>query len=278
MTNKRLVGMALVSMLVLSACAAAPGSLTGAVGKVAERQAVAGAAFAPTVSVVSQATNPVATQALVPTSTLVWLGSQALSHDEIAEDSARSNFNLKTFALLSNVEQPKSFSRSGTVRKTATGFALEASKGLFKSRADVFVLTGAETVMADVELLLDKKAVVKGTVLNRTVTVDTARGIASLGFLFNWFTKGRIQGRVLGASTLEPIPAVTVSVKSDAGFTFTEVSDDEGEFTVPGLTPGKYTVRMSATGYKTSNALTVDVDAREKVTIEGRLTAAAATP
>ncbi|HET6892005.1 MAG TPA: carboxypeptidase regulatory-like domain-containing protein [Pyrinomonadaceae bacterium] len=98
--------------------------------------------------------------------------------------------------------------------------------------------------------------------------------------------RGTLRGTVkdeLGAS----IVGATVTIIDSSGTTKTTVTNGEGVYTVTGLTPGKYVVLASATGFAPSDETEVEVSAsrREtldltlKVTIEEqRVTVAAETP
>ena len=48
------------------------------------------------------------------------------------------------------------------------------------------------------------------------------------------------------------IPGVAVVVKNDAGVTFETVTNAEGIFNIPAVTPGAYSVTVSLAGFKTA--------------------------
>jgi hypothetical protein len=71
---------------------------------------------------------------------------------------------------------------------------------------------------------------------------------------------GRLTGTVLDQSGA-PIPGVDVTVKNqDTGLTVTAVTGDLGNFSVPSLTPGLYTVRVSLQSFQTFEAKDIKVD------------------
>src|SRR5262245_25763335 len=70
-------------------------------------------------------------------------------------------------------------------------------------------------------------------------------------------TTGRISGRIVDAQDLA-VPGVTVTVSGSQG-SKTVVSDSEGRFNVPFLTPGSYTVRAELQGFKTVERTDIQV-------------------
>ena len=65
-------------------------------------------------------------------------------------------------------------------------------------------------------------------------------------------TTGTLNGRVTDAQTL-PVPGATVTVTGPQGVK-TSVTDADGRFTAPFLTPGPYDVRVELQGCSTSHA------------------------
>jgi protocatechuate 3,4-dioxygenase beta subunit len=61
-------------------------------------------------------------------------------------------------------------------------------------------------------------------------------------------TTGALNGRVTDAQTL-PVPGATVTVTGPQGVK-TSVTDADGRFTAPFLTPGPYDVRVELQGFK----------------------------
>src|SRR5688500_8217508 len=60
-----------------------------------------------------------------------------------------------------------------------------------------------------------------------------------------------ISGTVLDNSG-GAIPGASVVVKNESGVSFEAISNGEGLFNVPGVSPGVYTVTVSLTGFKTA--------------------------
>ena len=95
---------------------------------------------------------------------------------------------------------------------------------------------------------------------------------------------GSLRGRVLD-ETEALIPGATVRVSGPDGFERTVTTDETGRFRIDGLTPGRYRVEVTATGFDPSEGHTVEIAAgkraqldvtlrvavmREEVTVEGR--------
>ncbi len=110
--------------------------------------------------------------------------------------------------------------------------------------------------------------------------------VVSAAIAFGQQARGTLRGVVsdeLGAA----IVGATVTVTDAAGVAKTAVTNGEGAYTISGLAPGKYAVKVSATGFAVSDETTVDVGAGQrqsldltlKVTIEEqKVTIAAETP
>ncbi len=122
-------------------------------------------------------------------------------------------------------------------------------------------------------------------VLRRSLGIALAFALTTV-FVLAQQSRGSLRGIVkdeLGAS----IVGATVTVIATSGETKNTVTNDEGAYTVTGLTPGKYVVLATATGFAPSDELEVEMSAGEresldltlKVTIEEqRVTVAAETP
>jgi len=61
-------------------------------------------------------------------------------------------------------------------------------------------------------------------------------------------TTGRIEGRIVDAQSL-PVPGATVTATGPQGEK-TAVTDTDGRFTLPLLTPGAYQLRAELRGFK----------------------------
>jgi len=84
--------------------------------------------------------------------------------------------------------------------------------------------------------------------LVRTAVVITLV-LASARVAFAQDTTGTLAGRIVDAQNLA-LPGVTVDVTGPQGAT-SVTTDTDGRFTVPFLTPGRYSLRASLTGFKT---------------------------
>jgi hypothetical protein len=91
--------------------------------------------------------------------------------------------------------------------------------------------------------------------------------------MFSQTTAGRILGTVRD-QTGAPIPAATVTVTDvQRGITRTVTTDDTGGYVVPNLTPGLYTVRTEAKGFKTVERPNIQVEVASDLTIDASLPA-----
>ena len=107
---------------------------------------------------------------------------------------------------------------------------------------------------------------------------STLNGIRVLGIvclflaisvpLFSQTTTGRILGTVHD-QTGAALPAATVTVTDvQRGLTRTVTSDDSGGYVVPNLTPGIYTVRGEANGFKTVERPNIQIEVATDVTVD----------
>ncbi|HXF99590.1 MAG TPA: carboxypeptidase-like regulatory domain-containing protein, partial [Bacteroidota bacterium] len=81
-------------------------------------------------------------------------------------------------------------------------------------------------------------------------------------------TTGALAGKVTDVSTGEPLPGVNiVIVGSGRG----GVTNSKGEFSITGVTPGKYLVRASLIGYKTIEAKNIEIEADQTTIFNFRL-------
>ena len=88
--------------------------------------------------------------------------------------------------------------------------------------------------------------------LFRRIGLVMALLLASVS-LYAQETTGTVRGRIVDAQGLA-IPGVTVTATGAQGAK-TTVTDGEGRFNIPFLTPGSYTVRAELQGFKTDRAL-----------------------
>src|SRR6185503_10023464 len=110
--------------------------------------------------------------------------------------------------------------------------------------------------------------------------------VLSAAIAFSQQARGTLRGVVsdeLGAT----IVGATVTVTDAAGVEKTAITNGEGSYTISGLAPGKYFVKVTSTGFAPSDETEVDITAGQrqtldlvlKVTIEEqKVTIAAETP
>jgi len=86
--------------------------------------------------------------------------------------------------------------------------------------------------------------------------------------VFSQTTTGRILGTVRD-QTGAPLPAATVTVTDvQRGITRTVATDDSGRYVVPNLTPGLYTVRTEAKGFKTVERPNIQIEVATDLTVD----------
>jgi hypothetical protein len=92
--------------------------------------------------------------------------------------------------------------------------------------------------------------------------------MASVGFAAaQETTTGSIAGEVVDAQGA-PVPGATVTITSDQG-SKTFMTDGQGRFFAPYLTPGTYTVRVGLTGFSPVEQKNVNVRLGQRVTLTG---------
>src|SRR3981189_1832986 len=107
---------------------------------------------------------------------------------------------------------------------------------------------------------------------------STSNGIRILGIvclvlavalpLISQTTTGRILGTVRDQSGAA-LPAATVTVSDvQRGITRTVTTDDSGEYVVPNLTPGIYTVRAESRGFKTVERPNIQVEVATDLSVD----------
>jgi hypothetical protein len=276
--SRRLLAATLVSSLLLAGCGAQKGGLVAAptlkkapsAGVVSNHAAgiVANnaARLAPTVGVI-RGEAPVPTKAGL-VSTLRVLSRAQMGDAELKADAESQGFSL--FATEAGAIKP--FTGTGFVRKTDAGFALEADKGgLFQEKTpdDHALVAGTTAISNQLVNRLNQKTTVKGVIDDaNVVTVTAVSGALDLGFLTNWFTKGKIYGVVTNAATKKALAGATVVCKSEEGFLFKATSDADGEYTIKTLNPGKFTISVSKEGFQGVDSPADDpevVGKREKI-------------
>jgi Carboxypeptidase regulatory-like domain len=246
-SRQHIVALGLVASLLLAGCGA---PAVGTLAPVTKLGTSAPAkAPAPSVSVIRGEAPTAERQVHVPLKSRVTVNTVDMTQDEIAEDASFLGLQLLAASDKSKVGQK--FNKTGIVRKTETGWAFTASKGLFKKKENtVYTLTGSDVILNAIAGRENKKALIKGVVdKDNVVTVESVKGLADLGFLFNWFSKGKAVGEVKD-TTGKALADVKVTLKSTDGFVLSATSDEAGEFEIKGLTPDTYTATFSKAGYE----------------------------
>src|SRR5687767_11789495 len=93
---------------------------------------------------------------------------------------------------------------------------------------------------------------------------------------FGQDTSGRLVGSVNAADGVIPGATVTIT-DNQTGKTQTLISGENGAFTAPQLEFGTYTVKISATGYKTFVANDIKIDAGRERSLDAVLEVGAIT-
>ena len=265
-SRKPVVALSLVASLLLAGCGAPAMGTLAPISKVGKAPVTAAVkAPAPTVSV----TRGVERQHELPAPTLVssvrLAGSAEMAEDELAEMADSLGFEVLAESSLG-----QKFGKSGTVRSTETGFELVTTTGLFKKKETAYTLTASPELLDDLSDVQNKKALVKGVLIGETVTVSSVKKQLSFASLFNWFTKGKIVGRVNGVDG-KPVADVKVALKNEKGHTFSALSDAEGEYEIKGLEAADYEVTLSKEGFKSTAKSSFTVKKRHAVKLEATL-------
>ena len=103
--------------------------------------------------------------------------------------------------------------------------------------------------------------------LSRGVFVALATVIIGATHISAQTFQGGVRGTVRDAQAV--IPGVTVSLANqDTGVSRETVSNDVGEYSFPGLTPGLFTIRASLSGFKTFERQDVRIGTQQFVTLD----------
>jgi hypothetical protein len=261
--QKSFVALSLIATFALAGCGAPTVGTLAPISKTSGKLAPA-----PSVTVIRGEAPTAGRQVHVPLKSTVSVSLVDMTADEIAEDASFLGLQLQA-AVASKVGQK--FNKTGIVRSTETGFAFQASKGLFKKKENtVFTLTGSPVILEALSKRENKKALIKGVVdKDNVVTVESVKGLADMGFLTNWFSKGKAVGEVTGVDS-KPMTDVKVTIKSTDGFLQSTTSNADGEFEIKGLTPDAYTVTFSKDGFQSASQ-TFTVAKRQSVNLVATL-------
>jgi hypothetical protein len=103
----------------------------------------------------------------------------------------------------------------------------------------------------------------------RIVVLALGVALLSVGSLAAQETTGQIEGRIVDAQAL-PVPGVTVTATGPQGEKIA-ITDTEGRFTVPFLTPGVYQLRAELQGFKAIEQKDVNVSLGQTVDLALKL-------
>lgn len=191
-------------------------------------------------------------------STMTVLGTDEMSDAELADDAESLGYSLMSTAT----------AKTGFVRRTASGWALETTTGVFTKTTTDYALTGTSGVIAQISARENDKTKVTGTLddAGTSIDVSTVSAAMDLGVLTNWLTKGKFDGIVKDQLTRLPIAGAQVqAVAQTGGFVFTATTEPSGEFAIKCLEPGTYTLSITKDGYTASPASAEALKARKKV-------------
>ncbi len=108
------------------------------------------------------------------------------------------------------------------------------------------------------------------TVMEKEIVMPKSAAVVlfvlfACGIAFAQETTGAMSGRVIDAQGL-PVPGATVNVTGSQGVK-NLVTDTDGRFAVPFLTPGQYDVRVELQGFKTVERKSVAVGLGQTVSL-----------
>lgn len=265
-SRKSAVALSLVASLLLAGCGAPALGTLAPISNATKTSVASGLqAPAPSVSVIRGAERQHELPAPSLSSSLRLAGSAEMAEDELAEMADSLGFEVLAESTLGT-----KFGKSGTIRSTETGFELVTTKGLFKKTETAYDLAASPALLDDLSAIQNKKALVKGVLIGETVTVSSVKKQLSFASLFNWFTKGKIVGRINGVDG-KAVADVKVSLKSEKGHVFSALSDAEGEYEVKGLEAADYEVTLSKDGFKSTAKSSFTVEKRHAVKLEATL-------
>ncbi len=103
---------------------------------------------------------------------------------------------------------------------------------------------------------------VRGKMSAKTCSVSFAIMIVLLTSQLSWGATGRISGKVTDATTGEPLPGATVQL---VGTSIGAATDLKGNYVIPDVRPGSYTLKASYVGYV---ELTTKIEVKEGEQLE----------
>jgi len=96
------------------------------------------------------------------------------------------------------------------------------------------------------------------------------------GVLLQAQTTGTMQGSMVDPSNAA-VPNASVTVTGPNGFVKTAQTDPTGAYSIAGLPPGKYTVRVASAGFSLLERMNVDIAGGRPTTLDGHLSIATET-
>lgn len=261
----RLVKALLITTLFLTGCASSP-LIPTASRATASRQATTNSGGAYALMPVAQDTTPTSNPGSVTRglSSVSLLGQTDLTEDEIAEDGYDAYGILATDSV-------KGY--SGMLRRTETAFVLESTTGLFNFNKKTVLFT-LQALNNDVANSLqgqeNRKVLVKAeAAANNTLVVHSIKRLADLGFLFNWYSKGKVSGIVKDYQG-HVLAGVIVRAMDTNGYLMTATTESNGEFALKNATPGAYTLSFTKGGYLSASS-TIQINRHKTTNVSATL-------
>lgn len=214
---------------------------------------------------VTQANEATPIEATVDEDAIRIVGESEITREELEADADDAGYQIQA-----SVSVP---SAKGIVRRTSGDyFMLECERDTAGTKRQVNYVLHTPDLTTRLWLgdHINKRVHVKGIFYAAgIITVSFAESALDLGFLTNWWTKGKIKGRIVGRNQL-PIGNAEVKARSREGFVYLGNTDDTGEFSVKNLTPGWYQIWFSKVRYGVISRM-VYVDAHKALQVEGTL-------
>lgn len=254
----RLAKALLIATLFLTGCGTSP-LIPTASQKTATRPVAQGTGGA--YALMPVAAGAPAGHSAVAVSSVRLLATTDLTDDEIAEDA--DDYGIQAS------DKAKGF--TGLLRRTEASFALEHSKGLFRKKQTLYTIQPLNNdVASSLQGQENRKVLIKAVEQgNNTLVVHSVKRLADMGFLFNWYSKGKIAGTVKDFQG-KPLAGVIVRARSSNGFLLTATSESDGEFALKNVTPGLYAVNFVKEGYLSAST-NVQANKRKTTNVEATL-------
>jgi hypothetical protein len=167
----------------------------------------------------------------------------------------------------------KTSTKCGYIRSDADGkFYLQYKKGfIHQSNVSLPIAGKDEAEQLKVAKYLNDKVLVRGLMSGSTLNVSAVYDIPDLGVVMNLIKDGCVHGKIYDAKTFVAKAGAAITLQSLANNQiYRAVSKSSGEYHVPFLAPGDYTLKVTLAGYASGSLA--------KVTIKKRKTTAANVP